>query len=251
MIPPVGPSADETRARFGRIAPGYDRANSVLSFGIHHYWRKKLIRFADLLPGMKVLDCATGTGDLAIGLQEKLGTNGEVIGTDFCPEMLFQAREKARRTRLPIKFQVADAMALPFPDECFDRVTIAFGIRNVERPTIALREFGRVTKPGGMVLVLEFGRPVVPLWRELFGAFSRNVLPRVGGWIAGDRSAYEYLHALFRCFPLRREFLAAGRRNGLLWKGGFYPSHRRRCLPLSTAAYLNDGEIPCVSLYER
>ena len=76
MIPPVGPSAEETRARFGRIAPGYDRANSVLSFGIHHYWRKKLIRKAELRPGMKVLDCATGTGDLAIGIREGLGYGG-------------------------------------------------------------------------------------------------------------------------------------------------------------------------------
>lgn len=207
-----GPSPEATRARFDGIAGGYDRANTVLSLGIHHSWRRRVVREAGLVAGARVLDCATGTGDLALALAAALGGRGEVVGIDLSSRMLAVAREKAVRRGLPVTWHEADVTRLPFADGSFDVVTIAFGIRNVADPAAGLAELARVTRPGGRVLVLEFGQPGVPVFRECFALFSRHVLPRVGKWIAGDRAAYEYLVDSSAAFPSGDRFLSLARR---------------------------------------
>ncbi len=191
---------------FGAIANGYDRANNLLSFGIHHLWRQELVRLSDARPGERVLDCATGTGDLALAFKTAVGS-GEVIGTDFCPDMLNIAPAKAAKAGLDLRFEIADVTALPYPDGSFDVVSIAVGIRNVDIPRKALSEMIRVLRPKGRLLVLEFGQPQLPIWRDLYGFYSRAVLPRLGGWVTGRRDAYEYLQRTSSSFPCRDEFL--------------------------------------------
>lgn len=219
----AGPQPEAIRTMFGQIASRYDRANTVLSFGIHHLWRRKLVRHADVEAGMRVLDCATGTGDLAFEWEGAVGPTGEVIGTDFCPEMLDHARKKAQGRGSHAQFQVADAMALPFGDAQFDRVSIAFGIRNVQDPARALAELGRVTRPGGEVHVLEFGRSRMPLWGSAFALYSRQILPRVGGWITGRPQAYEYLQTSSAAFPSGDDFLDLARTSGRFGHVSFRP----------------------------
>lgn len=187
---------------FASIATRYDRANTVLSGGIHHLWRRRTVRRSGVRPGEKVLDCATGTGDLAIAFQQAGAT---VIGTDFVEEMLAIARQKAPG----IEFKRADAMALPFPDKTFDVASISFGIRNVADPEKAIREMARVAR---RVVVLEFGQPrgwFAPLYRS----YRQHILPRIGGAVTGDRSAYEYLESSSARFPSGHDFVALMRRS--------------------------------------
>lgn len=191
---------------FGRIAGTYDRANQILSFGLHHRWRSAAVRRSGAARGDRVLDCATGTGDLAIAFHRAVGPEGEVVGTDFCDEMLARAPEKAARAGAAIRFEAADVLALPYPDARFDIASIAFGIRNVEDPDRALREMARVVRPGGRVVVLEFGQPGSVLFGPLYRLYSRRVLPALGGLLSGDRSAYEYLDRTSSSFPAGREF---------------------------------------------
>lgn len=197
----------EVRQMFSSIAPRYDVTNSVLSMGVHHLWRRKAIRLSGAREGHRVLDCATGTGDLAIAFKRRVGPSGSVTGTDFCAEMLLPAPAKAKAAGLEVTFEVADAMALPYPDRTFDVSSISFGIRNVDDPVKCLREMARVVKPGGRVVVLEFGQP-----GGLFGAFfrfySRAVMPRIGGLLTGNRAAYEYLPRTAATFPAGARFLS-------------------------------------------
>jgi demethylmenaquinone methyltransferase/2-methoxy-6-polyprenyl-1,4-benzoquinol methylase len=192
---------------FGKVAGKYDLANQVLSLGIHHLWRKKLVELSGAKPGQKVLDCATGTGDLAIEFKKAVGTLGDVVGTDFCVEMLGPAPKKAQGKGLDIKFQVADVMNLPFEDNSFDYSSISFGIRNVQDPKKGLSEMARVTKPGGKVMVLEFGQMQWPVIAPLYNFYSEKVLPRLGGLVTGEKEAYEYLNKSSQNFPCREKFL--------------------------------------------
>jgi demethylmenaquinone methyltransferase/2-methoxy-6-polyprenyl-1,4-benzoquinol methylase len=189
------------RGMFGRIAGTYDRANQILSLGLHHRWRSAAVRQSGATRGDRVLDCATGTGDLAIAFHRAVGPDGEVVGTDFCAEMLERAPEKAARAGAAIRFETADVLALPYPDDRFDIASIAFGIRNVEDPDRALREMARVVRSGGRVVVLEFGQPGGALFGPLYRFYSRKVLPALGGLVSGDRSAYEYLDRTSSSFP--------------------------------------------------
>lgn len=200
---------------FSDIAPRYDVTNSVLSLGVHHLWRKSTVKASAARAGSHVLDCATGTGDLALAFKHVVGSTGRVLGTDFNADMLSHAPAKARRRGLDVEFEVADAMNLPYADTSFDVASISFGIRNVDDPRVALTEMARVVKPGGRVVVLEFGQPRGTMGL-LYRFYSRRVIPMIGGLLTGNRKAYEYLPTTAAAFPCREEFLELMRSTGLL-----------------------------------
>jgi len=208
------PNPEVIRSMFSKVAANYDRGNSVLSLGVHHLWRKKVVRYSGALPGQKVLDCATGTGDLAIEFKKAVGAQGQVIGTDFCAEMLIPAPGKARQLGLEITFEQADVTQLQYADNTFDICSISFGIRNVGDPVKALREMARVTKPGGKVMVLEFGQVNVPVFGSLYNYYSQNILPKIGGWVTGQKEAYEYLQKSSAAFPCREGFVDLMKESG-------------------------------------
>jgi demethylmenaquinone methyltransferase / 2-methoxy-6-polyprenyl-1,4-benzoquinol methylase len=218
----------EVRTMFSQIAPRYDLANEVLSFGIHRLWRRAAVRLSGARAGNAVLDCATGTGDLALAFKRAVGTGGTVVGTDFCREMLATAQEKARRAGLDVRFEVGDALALPYPDASFDVAAIAFGIRNVDDPVRCLRELCRVVRTGGGVVVLEFGQPT-GAFGALFRFYSRQVMPRVGGLLTGHRAAYEYLPRTSAAFPAGERFLA------LMREANTFGAHASHPLTFGTA----------------
>ena len=191
---------------FADIAEDYDRVNSILSFGVHHAWRSRTVQLSGVKEGDHVLDCATGTGDLALEFKEKAGSKGYVLGTDFCEEMIEHAPAKAAEQNLEVDFEVADAMNLPYDNNRFDIASIAFGIRNVDDPVKALKEMGRVVKPGGRVVVLEFGQPK-GLLKFPYNLYSQYIMPAVGGWISGNREAYTYLPRTSAAFPAGNKFI--------------------------------------------
>ncbi|MGK7369547.1 MAG: bifunctional demethylmenaquinone methyltransferase/2-methoxy-6-polyprenyl-1,4-benzoquinol methylase UbiE [Candidatus Halalkalibacterium sp. M3_1C_030] len=198
--------SEKVRNMFADIADDYDRVNSILSFGVHHAWRTKTVQLSGAKKGDHVLDCATGTGDLAIEFKEKVGSEGYVLGTDFCKEMIEHAPDKARENGLEVDFEVADAMDLPYDDDRFDIASIAFGIRNVDDPVVALKEMARVVKPGGSVIVLEFGQPK-GLMKYPYELYSQYIMPTVGGWISGNKEAYTYLPKTSAEFPAGDKFI--------------------------------------------
>lgn len=205
--------SEKVRKMFADIADDYDRVNSILSFGVHHIWRNRTVELSGAREGDDVLDCATGTGDLALEFKESVGDNGSVLGTDFCKEMIEYAPEKAREYNLEVDFEVADVMNLPYKDDRFDISSIAFGIRNVDDPIEALKEMGRVVKPGGKVVVLEFGQPK-GLLKYPYELYSQYIMPTVGGWISGNREAYSYLPRTSAKFPAGSEFISLMKESG-------------------------------------
>ncbi|MFH5831561.1 bifunctional demethylmenaquinone methyltransferase/2-methoxy-6-polyprenyl-1,4-benzoquinol methylase UbiE [Halalkalibaculum sp. DA3122] len=198
--------SEKVRNMFADIADDYDRINSILSFGVHHAWRTETVRLSGAGLGDKVLDCATGTGDLALEFKKKVGDDGYVLGTDFCKEMIEHAPAKAEAQNLVVDFEVADAMNLPYEDDKFDICSIAFGIRNVDEPVTALGEMARVVRPGGSVVVLEFGQPE-GIMKFPYELYSQYIMPAIGGWISGNREAYTYLPKTSAAFPAGDKFL--------------------------------------------
>lgn len=198
-----GPDPTKIRAMFRDISPAYDRANTILSGGIHHLWRRTAVRVSAAKPGDAVLDCATGTGDLAIAFKKRVGS-GRVVGTDFVPEMIELARKKSPR----IEFEVADVTQLPYADDTFDVASISFGIRNVGDPRKGISELARVVKPGGRVIVLEFGQPSSRAFGALYDFYRKRILPRLGGAVTGNRDAYDYLESSTLRFPSDAGFVA-------------------------------------------
>lgn len=192
---------------FSKVASGYDRANDILSAGIHHLWRKKLVKLSGAKLGQSVLDCATGTGDLAIEFKKAVGVSGSVVGTDFCKEMLDFAPDKSSRRNLDIEFAIADVTALNYQDDSFDITSISFGIRNVADPLKGISELARVTKSKGKVCVLEFGQIENPALNKAYQFYSTKILPKIGGSITGQGEAYEYLQNSSAQFPCRNEFV--------------------------------------------
>jgi len=209
-----GPNPKEIKNLFASVASGYDKANDAMTFGMAHLWRRKLVVWSEAKPGDRVLDCATGTGDLAIEFKQKVGDRGSVLGTDFCEEMLELAPPKAEKAGLKIDFKIADAMNLPFQDAQYDIASIAYGIRNVSDPKKALAEMARVVKPGGRVMILETGDSPEHALRPFFEFYFRKVIPRVGGWVTGKRYAYEYLNNSSRGFPSRERFVELMKETG-------------------------------------
>lgn len=186
--------ADYIRDAFARIADRYVLANHVLSGGADIWWRKVVTARIRRWKPKRLLDVASGTGDLALEIQEQCPDCG-VVATDFCAEMLAHASSRG-----VVETLVADALKLPFPDAGFDVVTVAFGLRNMADYPAALREMQRVLKPGGHLLILDFSLPRGPL-RPLYRFYLHQVLPRMAGWITGQRDAYEYLGGSIESFP--------------------------------------------------
>lgn len=200
------PDANKVKSLFSQVAGGYDKANQVLSVGIHHLWRKKLVQKSLATPESAILDCATGTGDVAIAFKSHLNGKGHITGIDFCPEMLSFAPEKSKQKGYTIDFKVADVTQLFFEDNLFDIVTISFGIRNVNDPVKAIAEMTRVLKPGGRLLILEFGQVKWPIIDVLYQWYSQKLLPKLGGLITGHPEAYRYLQDSSARFPSGSQF---------------------------------------------
>lgn len=210
---------------FSGIAPRYDLANRVLSLGQDVRWRRRLVQWAQPRHGERVLDLCTGTADLV----SEFVRDGHALnlwGLDLSRPMLALGLRKLRRRGLlqrTILLQ-ADALVLPFPSGSFDIVTIAFGLRNLPAVPEGIAEMTRVLRTGGRLLVLEFSSPPWPGLREIYLAYLKHIIPRLGGWIAGSREAYDYLHRSIRTFPSPDEILDAMSASGL---------NRVRAMPLT------------------
>jgi demethylmenaquinone methyltransferase / 2-methoxy-6-polyprenyl-1,4-benzoquinol methylase len=185
---------------FDSVSPNYDLMNDLMSAGLHRYWKRFTVEQAALRPGMKVLDIAGGTGDLARAFARRVGRTGEVWLTDINGSMLSLGRDRLLDDGLLQPVAQCDAEALPFPDGHFDRVSVAFGLRNMTRKDRALREMHRVLKPGGKLLVLEFSQVWKPL-APIYDAYSLRVLPLLGRAVAGDAGSYRYLAESIRMHP--------------------------------------------------
>ena len=196
----------QVRAMFDRIAGVYDLLNTVMSAGLHHGWRRRAADLADAPVGGRVVDVATGTGDLAFELAGRVGPTGEVIGADFSEQMLQIARRKLP-AGMPVRFEQANALALPYENGSFDVATVGFGIRNFSDLRGGLLEMARVVRPGGRVVILEMTTPQRPPLSWFFSLWFDHIVPVLGRF-AGDPEAYTYLPSSVRRFPGPRELAA-------------------------------------------
>jgi demethylmenaquinone methyltransferase/2-methoxy-6-polyprenyl-1,4-benzoquinol methylase len=196
---------------FDRIAGLYDRMNSVMTAGLHHQWRRRAADLAELAPGGRALDVATGTGDLALELANRVGSGGEVVGVDFSERMLELARAKAAGAR--VRFESGNALALDYPDGAFDAATVGFGARNFSDLGRGLSEMARVVRPGGRVVVLEITTPQRPPLSTFFELWFDHAIPALGRVV--DSEAYSYLPSSVRRFPGPEELAAVMSRCGL------------------------------------
>ncbi len=192
--------ARRVRGVFDSVAGKYDVMNDVMSLGLHRVWKAYTVAVADVKPGQRVLDIAGGTGDLAQAFAKRVGSSGTVVHTDINEAMLRVGRDRLVDAGHLLPTLTCDAERLPFANDVFDLVTVAFGLRNMTHKDVALREFSRVLRPGGKLLVLEFSQVAAPL-RKPYDWYSFNVLPRLGQWIAGDAASYRYLAESIRMHP--------------------------------------------------
>ena len=177
-----------------------------MSFGIHRLWKRYTIDCSGVRRGMKVLDIAGGTGDLTAQFSRRVGAEGEVVLADINDAMLKVGRDKLRDSGVigNVRYVQADAEELPFDDNTFDVITIAFGLRNVTDKDKALRSMLRVLKPGGRVLILEFSKPVSATLNQVYDLYSFNILPKMGQVVANDSDSYQYLAESIRMHPIRK-----------------------------------------------
>ena len=191
----------QVQRMFGTIAARYDVTNTVLSFGIHHLWKRLVVSSLTIPPDSTVLDLCTGTGDLLPLLRARFK---RVIGADFCFPMLKVGRERPGHDRYPVL--QGDALRLPFSGGMMDGITVAFGVRNLESLAAGLSEMRRVLKPGGLLAVLEFGQPGGALFGPIYRMYSKHLMPIIGGLLTGNRDAYRYLPETARAFPCGKAF---------------------------------------------
>lgn len=206
--------AGRVRGVFDSVASRYDVMNDLMSMGLHRAWKAYTVMVANVGEGSRVLDIAGGTGDLAMAFAKKVGASGQVVHTDINEAMLRTGRDRLLDAGVTLPTMVCDAEKLPFPDDHFDVVTVAFGLRNMTHKDAALKEMNRVLKPRGKLLVLEFSKVAKPL-AKAYDWYSFNVLPRLGKLVAGDDASYRYLAESIRMHPAQDELKA------LMKEGGF------------------------------
>jgi demethylmenaquinone methyltransferase / 2-methoxy-6-polyprenyl-1,4-benzoquinol methylase len=220
----IDKSGARVQRMFGEIAPHYDRMNHLLSLNIDRYWRSWTVRKLQPQPGEPILDVCTGTGDLALAFHKATGGKSEIIAADFCREMLEIGQRKQAKAAIgpELTFVEADAQNLPYEDNRFAIVSVAFGLRNVSDTDRGLAEMTRVCRPGGQVAVLEFSTPRWQPLRSFYLLYFRHLLPRIGQLFARNQSdAYEYLPATVAQFPdgeaLAERMRGAGLKNVKFW----------------------------------
>ena len=206
--------ARRVRGVFDSVASRYDLMNDLMSLGLHRAWKAYTVMVANVGEGSKVLDIAGGTGDLALAFAKRVGASGEVVHTDINEAMLRTGRDRLLDAGIALPTLVCDAEKLPFPDNHFDVVTVAFGLRNMTHKDAALKEMNRVLKPRGKLLVLEFSKVAKPL-RKAYDWYSFSVLPRLGKVVAGDDASYRYLAESIRMHPDQEDLKT------LMKEGGF------------------------------
>ncbi|MDD0810407.1 bifunctional demethylmenaquinone methyltransferase/2-methoxy-6-polyprenyl-1,4-benzoquinol methylase UbiE [Curvibacter sp. RS43] len=199
--------ARRVRGVFDSVASRYDIMNDLMSMGLHRAWKAYTVMVANLKEGDQVLDIAGGTGDLSMAFAKKVGRTGRVVHTDINEAMLSTGRDRLLNAGVVLPTLVCDAEKLPFPDQHFDLVSVAFGLRNMTHKDVALREMNRVLKPGGKLLVLEFSKVAAPLSKP-YDWYSFKVLPQLGQLVAGDAESYRYLAESIRMHPSQEELKA-------------------------------------------
>lgn len=227
--------SEEVKAMFSDISESYDKMNDIFTFKMHNNWKQKLVKLAQAEEGKSVLDCASGTGDLAIIFKQAVGQSGRVVATDFCNDMLKYTKPKAEKLNLDIEVELADAMNLQFETDTFDISSISYGIRNVDDTPTALKEMARVTKSGGKIAILETGQPS-KLLRPFFNIMTKYLMPLMGKLIAGNQSAYQYLSDTSSKYPYGKEFIEIMENTGKFKACKAYPQ-------FFGASYIYIGEV--------
>lgn len=214
---PVAEKTGLVRAVFDSVAENYDLMNDMMSLGVHRLWKRHFVSGTALHPGQSVLDLAGGTGDIAALLSPRVGPQGSVVLSDINHAMLGVGRRRLEDRGLVgnIRYSLANAESLPFANQSFDAVTIAFGLRNVTDKPAALREMRRVLKPGGSVNILEFSKVRVEPLRQLYDGYSFGVLPLLGKLVANDADSYQYLAESIRRHPSQAELAELMQQAGL------------------------------------
>ncbi|QIL69847.1 bifunctional demethylmenaquinone methyltransferase/2-methoxy-6-polyprenyl-1,4-benzoquinol methylase UbiE [Diaphorobacter sp. HDW4B] len=205
--------ARHVRGVFDSVASKYDVMNDLMSGGLHRAWKAYTVMVANLKEGNQVLDIAGGTGDLGLAFSKKVGPTGTVIHTDINEAMLRVGRDRLINKGIVLPTLVCDAEKLPFPDNHFDLVSVAFGLRNMTHKDEALKEMNRVLKPRGRLMVLEFSRIAKPL-EKAYDWYSFSVLPRIGSMVAGDAESYRYLAESIRMHPGQEELKSLMKQSG-------------------------------------
>jgi len=193
---------DQIRDMFDNISGDYDRLNQMLSMGIERRWKVKLVKAIKQSNAKKILDIATGTADIAV-LQAQKIPDAQITGLDLSPKMIEFAKNKVAKKGLSDKIDlvVGDSEGLPYPDGSFDAVSVSFGVRNFENLEKGISEINRVLNNDGKLFVLEFSKPTIFPLKQLFNFYFGNILPRIGGWVSKDKSAYQYLFDSVQTFP--------------------------------------------------
>jgi demethylmenaquinone methyltransferase / 2-methoxy-6-polyprenyl-1,4-benzoquinol methylase len=202
--------ASMVRSVFDSVAEHYDIMNDLMSMGVHRIWKRIAVQLSNVRKGEQVLDLAGGTGDLTTLFEKRVGEEGNVVLADINAQMLRTGRNRLidRGLVSNVQYTQVNAECLPFADNSFDCVCIAFGLRNVTDKDAALRSMYRVLKPGGRAIVLEFSHPIDPITEKVYDFYSFNLLPKIGRWVAKDEESYRYLAESIRMHPKQDELKA-------------------------------------------